>query len=101
LREQGLQRLPDGEVFTMAAGDHRIVLTFDLDFGEIAALSKSRNAPVILMRLKDTRAAHVCDRLRAVLPACEEALKRPAVVIVEETRYRIRRLPIGSGGDPA
>jgi predicted nuclease of predicted toxin-antitoxin system len=37
LREQGLHRLPDGEIFAKAQREQRVVLTFDLDFGEIVA----------------------------------------------------------------
>ena len=37
LRDEGLQRLPNGEIFQKAAREQRIVLTFDLDFGEILA----------------------------------------------------------------
>jgi predicted nuclease of predicted toxin-antitoxin system len=39
LRDQGLQRMPNGEIFQKAASESRIVLTFDLDFGEIVSLS--------------------------------------------------------------
>lgn len=35
LRDRQLQRLPNGDIFQLAAQEHRIVLTFDLDFGEI------------------------------------------------------------------
>lgn len=38
LRDEGLQRLPNGEIFQKAACEQRIVLTFDLDFGEILAV---------------------------------------------------------------
>ena len=38
LREEGLQRMPDGDIFLKAATESRILLTFDLDFGEILAL---------------------------------------------------------------
>lgn len=34
LREEGLPRLPNGEIFQKAHAEGRIVLTFDLDFGE-------------------------------------------------------------------
>ncbi len=37
LSDEGLQRLPDGEIFQKATAEKRVVLTFDLDFGEIAA----------------------------------------------------------------
>jgi predicted nuclease of predicted toxin-antitoxin system len=50
LRDEGLQRSPNGEIFAKAAAENRVVLTFDLDFGEIAALTKGRKASVILFR---------------------------------------------------
>ena len=40
LRNEGLQRLPNGGVFEKAIAESRVVVTFDLDFGEIVALSK-------------------------------------------------------------
>jgi len=39
LREENLQRMPDLDIFGKAAAERRILLTFDLDFGEIVALS--------------------------------------------------------------
>jgi len=47
LRDEGLQRLPNGEIFTKAISERRIILTFDLDFGEIAALARGRKASVV------------------------------------------------------
>jgi predicted nuclease of predicted toxin-antitoxin system len=41
LREEGLIRLPDPEIITKAAGEGRVVLTFDLDFGDILAVAQS------------------------------------------------------------
>jgi predicted nuclease of predicted toxin-antitoxin system len=37
LRDEGLQKLPNGEIFRKAIREQRVVLTFDLDFGEIVA----------------------------------------------------------------
>ena len=31
LRDEGLQRLPNGEIFTKAISEGRVILTFDLD----------------------------------------------------------------------
>ena len=39
LRDQGLQRLEDRDIFAKAYQESRIILTWDLDFGEILALS--------------------------------------------------------------
>ena len=95
LREEGLQRLPNGDIFEKAIGENRVVLTFDLDFGEIAALSKGRRCSIILFRLRNTRSAHVIERLRSVLATSESELEEGTVIIVEESRIRIRRLPVG------
>jgi hypothetical protein len=51
---------------------------------------------VILFRLDNARTQHVIDRLAAVLATSGTVLARSAIVIVEETRHRIRYLPIGA-----
>ena len=93
LRDEGLQRLPNGEIFDKAIAESRVVVTFDLDFGEIVALSKGRKTGVILFRLRNTRTSFVVQRLSEVIADCADALARGAVVIVEETRQRIREFP--------
>ena len=95
LRDQGLQRLPNGEIFTKAISERRVILTFDLDFGEIAALARGRKASVVVFRLHNTRTEHVLERLATVLAECSSALEKGAVVVIEESRYRIRSLPVG------
>src|SRR6516162_5740000 len=95
LREEELQRLPDDQIFRKAVAEDRVVLTFDLDFGEIVAFSGRQNVSVVLFRLQNTRAPHVIDRLSVVLQEALSALEQGADVVVEESRFRIRRLPIG------
>ena len=93
LREEGLQRLPNGEIVEKAASEKRIILTFDLDFGEIVALSSGHSVGVVLFRLHNTRTPHVIDRLQTVLRESHQALEDAAIVVVEESRHRTRRLP--------
>jgi predicted nuclease of predicted toxin-antitoxin system len=101
LRDEGLHRAPDGDIFAKAAAEDRAILTFDLDFGEITALARGRKVSVVLFRLHNTRTSHVIARLAAVLAECAAALQQGAVVVVEETRSRVRFLPIGEiGGKP-
>jgi predicted nuclease of predicted toxin-antitoxin system len=45
LRDEGLQTLPDDAIFAKADREHRTVLTFDLDFGEIVAPSRRVISP--------------------------------------------------------
>ncbi len=96
LSELGLGDADDVDVFARAAAESRIVVTFDLDFGEIVAASAARHTSVLLFRLRSMRFDNVRRRLAAALRGATEALAAGAVVIVDETRLRIRRLPIGS-----
>jgi len=95
LREEGLHRMPNGEIFTKAIHENRIIITFDLDFGEIVALSKGKKASVVIFRLHNTRTSHLLCRLSAVLNDSSKALEEGAVVVVEESRHRVRYLPPG------
>ena len=93
LREQALHRLPNGDIFAKAAAEHRAILTFDLDFGEIVALSRGQVVSVVVFRLNNTRTSFVIARLAAALAATEKRLMDGAIVVVEDGRHRIRRLP--------
>jgi predicted nuclease of predicted toxin-antitoxin system len=48
LREEGLHRIPNGAIFVKAISENRVIVTFDLDFGEIVAFSQGQKASVIL-----------------------------------------------------
>jgi predicted nuclease of predicted toxin-antitoxin system len=85
--------MPNGGIFEKAVSESRVVVTFDLDFGEIVALSKRRKTGVILFRLRNTRTAFVIQRLSDVISECADALTRGAIVIVEEARHRVREFP--------
>lgn len=96
LREHLLHRMPDGDIFQLAYAENRIVLTFDLDFGEILARSAGKIVSVVLFRLHDTRTDTVINRLMKALADAQPNLEQGAIVVVEDGRHRIRHLPIGS-----
>jgi len=96
LRDEGLQKLPNGQIFAKAIAEDRVVITHDLDFGEIAALTYGRKTSIIVFRLHDPRLIRLTERLAAVLSDCASALRDGAVVIVEDSRHRVRSLPIGT-----
>jgi predicted nuclease of predicted toxin-antitoxin system len=95
VREIGFAHLPDREVFARAAEDGRIVVTFDLDFGEIVGLAGATGSGVVLLRLRLARQHHLRERLQAAISKAAEALQAGATVVVEDTRIRIRRMPPG------
>ena len=51
LREEGLIRLPDPDIVAKAAQEQRVVLTFDLDFGDILAAARIE-APVSVCEIR-------------------------------------------------
>jgi predicted nuclease of predicted toxin-antitoxin system len=94
LREEGLQRLPDLDIVEKARQEERVILTFDLDFGDILAASSEPLPSAIIFRLQNTLPSFVSARLLLVLSECGEPLETGAIVTVEDSRYRLRRLPI-------
>jgi predicted nuclease of predicted toxin-antitoxin system len=77
-----------------ARQEERIILTFDLDFGDILAASSYPLPSVIIFRLKNTLPPFLSARFLVVLSECSEDLETGAIVMVEDSRYRLRRLPI-------
>jgi predicted nuclease of predicted toxin-antitoxin system len=100
LRELALQTLPDEQILAKALIENRIVLTFDLDFGDLLAASAGETPSVILFRMRNQTPRAVTPRLLEVIETCGDALRRGALIVVEDWRYRVRRLPIrGEGSD--
>lgn len=95
LREQGLKTLDDGLIFVKADVEHRSILTWDLDFPEILALSGSRTVSAVVFRLNNTCTPNVIQRLARVLEDSAQDLEEGAIISVEDSRHRVRLLPIG------
>ena len=95
LRDEGLQKLENGAIFTKAFRESRIILTWDLDFTEILALSKTGTVSAVVFRLMNTRSTHVVERLERVLSESAQDLEEGAIISVEEGRHRVRLLPLG------
>jgi predicted nuclease of predicted toxin-antitoxin system len=94
LREQNLHRLPDKAILEKALKEGRIVITFDLDFGDLLATSGGRLPSVIIFRLYNQTPPNVTKRLFDLLSVETQRLESGALFIVEDARYRMRPLPI-------
>jgi predicted nuclease of predicted toxin-antitoxin system len=79
LRDRGLERLADSGVFALAVQESRVLLTFDLDFGEIMAFGGGPTTGVILFRLQDARAPRVQARLAVSVSPRRRRHSRPAL----------------------
>lgn len=94
LREENLNRMLDGEILEKARLESRVLLTHDLDFGELLAASGGQLPSVIVFRLKDMRAPNVSLHLFSIINQQSEALKRGAICSVTEKKVRVRLLPV-------
>lgn len=85
---------PDREILAWARQEARVVVTHDLDFSTLLALSGYDRPSLITLRLASTDPDLVTRRLLQILPQVEEALQRGCAVTADEKTVRIRRLPI-------
>lgn len=85
----------DSRIVELARQQGRAVLTQDLDFSAIVALSGETDPSVISLRLGSSRVDDVNTRLAVVLPVIAHDVSAGAIVTVEDGRVRSRLLPIG------
>lgn len=102
VRDYSLQESEDEVIFDRAAQEERIIISADTDFGTLLALRQEKKPSVILFRRMvprrpDAQVLFLLSNLKDVA----ESLGRGAVVVIEETRLRVRPLPIGTEEDPA
>ena len=92
LHERGSGRLADPEVFALAIGEARSVVTSDLDFGEVLGLAGGHGCGVALLRLR-LCAPRICANA-CVWPCGRPARRCCVIVLVEDSHLRIRQPPL-------
>lgn len=88
------EEAPDQEIIGYAVATGRVILTEDLDFSDIIALSGATRPSLITLRLTDASAGNVNRILEAALPALEGLVAAGILATVEDERVRIRELPV-------
>jgi len=89
-----LDRLPDAEIIAKARREGYVVLTHDLDFGELLALSGANLPSVVIFRLQNMRPYNVNHYLQILVTKHQTALDEGAIFSVSEGHIRVRALPI-------
>ncbi len=95
IRDYGLQRAQDEEIFALAETEKRILISSDTDFGAFLALwGKTKPSVILFRRGSDRRPKKQIALLLSNLPMIQEALEQGSIVVFEQTRLRIHTLPI-------
>lgn len=85
----------DHSILTTAAQQDPVVVSADTDFGTLLAQSGVGSPSFLLLRLRSPRRARqLADLLLANLAAVTDDLDNGAIVVLEDERVRVRRLPI-------
>ena len=71
-----------------------MILTHDLDFGRIVALSQASFPSVVAFRLTDMRRDNVNRHLFLVISRFSQELLAGTLISVTDETIRVRRLPI-------
>ena len=96
VRDYGMQRASDAEIMARAEAEQRVVVSADTDFGTLLASRHTTTPSVILFRGDITRQpAQQIILLNLNLPNLQQALEQGSIVVFEQTRIRMRNLPLG------
>ena len=90
----GDPRAEDTEIIEYARSNEYIVFTHDLDFGTLLAFTQAKGPSVIQVRAQDILPAHLGATVLSVIRENQIFLDKGALVVVDETRARVRILPL-------
>jgi len=90
----GLAEGADEEILRRASLEGRVVVTLDADFHSLLALSRAAKPSVIRIRIEGLRTEALCRVLQDVIQQCAPDLETGAMLSVQQSRIRVRLLPI-------
>jgi predicted nuclease of predicted toxin-antitoxin system len=94
-RSLGMGTASDLMIMDLASTEARVVVSADTDFGELLARTNAASPSVLLVRRQDhRRAAQVARVAHVESPMVAEDLETGAIVVLDDDRIRVRRLPL-------
>lgn len=94
VRDLGMAAASDEEIFNFAAKEGRVILSADTDFGAILAFRRISKPSVVIFRQTNKKPENVASLFLKNLPSVAEFLRKGYVIIFEDRRMRVRKLPI-------
>ena len=94
-RDIGLRTASDSIIMDAARQDDRTIISGDTDFGELLARTNAAGPSLVLLRRQDNRrAVEIAALIIVNLEAVSDDLRAGAVVVFDQDRIRVRRLPM-------
>jgi predicted nuclease of predicted toxin-antitoxin system len=90
----------DSEIMAFAAANNYVVVTHDLDFSAILAVTHGKKPSVIQIRSEDVSAEFIGMQTVAALRHMQTELEAGALLTIEAGRTRLRLLPIQAEEEP-
>ena len=90
----GMATALDADILALGRQEQRVIVTLDADFHALLAFSGALVPSVIRIRIEGLRCEGLAGLLRKVMNEFDEELELGGVVTVQETRMRVRRLPL-------
>ena len=91
----GLSEASDTVILERARAEDRVVVTADLDYPRLLATHGGSSPGVVLVRHGNLTDDEMLGRLGRVLDQIPPAELGASITVVESTRIRTRKLPIG------
>jgi predicted nuclease of predicted toxin-antitoxin system len=90
----GLGRASDEEILKLARDENRIVITADLDYPRLLALTSASGPGLVLFRGGDFSEKQIIDLMNRVFNAIPEKEFNTSLIVVDRKKIRRRRLPL-------
>ncbi len=88
--DEGLKGRPDCEVHTRAVADGRFLITQDLDFSDVRRFKPQTHEGIMLLRLDEPDWRALTSRVMAVFRTNAVETWRGCLVIVTDSKIRVR-----------
>ncbi len=89
--DEGLTGTPDPALLDVCRREQRLLITFDVGFGDLRAYPPQDHAGIIVLRLRDQQPSVVLDVLHRLVAQHDLSSFSGALAIAGEDRVRIRR----------
>lgn len=88
--DEGMAGVSDPHLFKTCQVEQRLLITFDIGFGDVRVYPPAQHAGIVLLRLSDQQPQATLDVLRRVLLSQDLAQLDRSLCVVTEDRVRIR-----------